>query len=333
MNIDYYCFVMDKTGDIDYRAQKEKAHGHIFDNMEFDIEVAKKLKKFACYYKDEDKFFDENMQELDIRGKNVFPRCTIPEMNNLFDKIDEFGAIPVVSKSDTEKVFNWPNYIQPLNREVTETTYGEFLKNFNDYKRKYGRVFFKTKQKNVSTEVLDVVSLAELGELSPASEESGIKKMFGTDDFYLVFTKESLMDNDFRFNFIKRNSPVFVEPYLNIAKDEEYKNIPVEYRSFVVDGKFVSSRSWVANREVPKTVNNIVKAVIKAMPDDMSKTFVVDVLEYIDDYGDRKYDICELNPITCSGYEIGSTIFVLEDTMSNKDKCYKGNKKQDENTL
>ena len=45
----------------------------------------------------------------------------------------------------------------------------------------------------------------------------------------------------------------------------------------------------------------------------MNKTFVVDVLKFIDKYGNEKYDLCEINPLTCSGYEQGSSIFILED--------------------
>ena len=326
MKIDYYCFVMDNFGQKDYSNLMARYGAHIFENMDFDVATAKSLGKFAVFCKETQKFYDDSWQEINLNGKVVLPRCIIPETKTLFDAIEAQGALSLESKEDFVATQNWPALIHPIYREVIPTTYGEFLENFEEYKKKFGRVFFKTAKKHISCEVRQVMSLNDSifafvedddDLLNDKKKESKI-----SEKMYLVFTNQSLHSNDHRFNFLPKDANVYVQPYLEIVKDEQYSNIPVEYRSFVVDGKFTTSRSWVPNREVPETVVEMTQQIIDAMPERTSKTFVVDVLQFVDENGQTHYDLCELNPISSSGYEQGSSIFLLEDGLAPERKFY-----------
>ena len=75
---------------------------------------------------------------------------------------------------------------------------------------------------------------------------------------------------------------------------------------------------------MPEKVERLVEKTIEALPSEMPKTFVLDILEFEKD-GEKFYDICEFNPITCSGYEEGSSIFLLEDKFNNEMCYYKEN--------
>ena len=325
MKIDYYVFVMNEFGQEDYLQMVAKHHSHIFKNFEFDMSVASKLGKLAIYCKETDKFYNENWEEINLQDKVVFPRCTIPELKGLYDRLETTGATLASTKEDYDIIMDWPKYVSPNHHEVIPTTYGEFLENFDYYKEKYGRVFFKTKYKNISTEVNNVMCLGALGGFKSIDSDNGLlsnessneaddlMNSFFSKPMYLVYTSDYGDHNDLRFGSLADDAEVYVEPYLNVVKDWRYK-LPIEYRSFVVDGNFVTSRSWVpTTSRVPYEVKELTQEVIDAMPNDMNKTFVVDIMECKDKFGRHYYDLCEINPIACSGYEKGNSIFLLED--------------------
>ena len=171
-------------------------------------------------------------------------------------------------------------------------------------------------------ELAPIVSDGEFGESNHKADFSD----FFNEPMYIVITDSSKDHGDFRFGMLPRGTEVMVQPYLNLVRDEEFTHIPVEFRSFVVDGEFVVSRSWIPERGVPDGVKDYVRGVIDVMSE-KDKTFVVDILEFEDEKGNRHFDLCEINPISCSGYEIGSTIFVTEDEFEGK---YYSGDKQDE---
>jgi len=320
MNIDYYAFVMDNYKQEDYSEMSARHHAHIFENFDFDMAVARDLGKLAIFCKETGKFYNSDWEDLDLNDQVVMPRCTIPELSNLMDQLEDSGSILATTKEDYKKIMDWPNLVRPKHHEVVATTYGEFLENFQSYKEKFGRVFFKTKYKNISTEVKNIMCLGAMSFSSILSDEdlfSGkkqdedLKEM--SKPMYMVFTADYGDHNDLRFGYLSDDTEVYVEPYLNICKDWRFKKVPVEYRSFVVDGKFNTARSWVPDKHVPKEVINVTQEVVDSMPDDMNKTFVVDILEFKDKSGKHLYDLCEINPLPCSGYERGNSIFVLED--------------------
>ena len=330
MKIDYYCFVADDLANgVFYKNRTDRVS--IFDNLDFDMSVAKSLYKFAVYDKSTDCFYDENCEKISLLNKVVFPRCIIPEMDNLFNKLEENGAKLVVTKEQTDIIYNWPKYIQPVYRDVEVTTYGDFLKNFDRYKERLGKVFFKTKNKNIHAEVISVFNLQGMAFTPLKSEEDLDKQQQEEEVFsepmYIVMTDKVKGFNDHRFSFLDKNQEVFISPKLEIVQDKDVPRIPVEYRNFVVDGKFVSSQSWVQNRRVPLEVTNLVRSVLDVLPKEMPKTFVLDILQF-EENGEKKYDICEFNPISCSGYEEGSSIFLLEDNFSKDNMGYKPKEKE-----
>ncbi len=323
-NIDFYCFCFDTLDQGDYSHAKARHGSHIFDNMNFDIANAKKLSKFARFVKETGKFHDENGRELDVSRKRVLARCIIPEMNTLFGALEDAGAEMVVSREETRAVMDWASYISPTFRDACATNLGEFLANFDEYKENFGRVFFKTKKKNFSCEVLAVskffpefLQVSSDEDLSSNKNKESSLAEFFSEPMYMVITSTSKDHPDFRFGMLPKSTEVIVQPFLEIVKDDEFKHVPVEYRSFVVDGKFVSSRSWIEDRPVPQGVLDYVQGLIDGFAD-KSRTFVADVLEFVDKDGKRKFDLCELNPLSCSGYEKGSTIFVTEGEFEGK---------------
>ena len=283
MKIDYYCFVMDKFGQQNYNDMLYRSE--LYENFNFDIDIAKSINKFAVFCKETGQFYDKNWNTINLDSKLVFPRCAIPDTEILYSALDKTEAIQFISKQDYNMVESWPNYINARYRDVILTTYKDFLLNYKTYKEKFGKVFFKTKHKNISEEIITVVhsNPGEITLLSSDNDTSEEKTSFFNKDVYAVYTnrysskRKNMMINDIRFCFLKEDDEVFVQPLLNLKKDRKYKHIPVEYRSFVVNGKFVTSRSWIPNREVPEEVKDITQSIIDNMPNDMNKTFVVDV--------------------------------------------------------
>lgn len=316
MAIDFYCFVLDYK-ETNYPKDKQPKGTYIFENFNFDIKIAKKLGKFTAYCKETNKFYNENWEEISLTNKKVLPRCIIPDVETLYNALEQENADLCVTRQDLNMVKSWPEYINPRYRDVESTHYSDFLQNFNNYKNKFGRVFFKTKRKYFACEVKLVFALTKAFELNSdlaKNKNSDNSKLIIFDEpIYFVTTNESKNFNDIRFNSLDKNEEVFVSKFVNLTHDHEYTFVPTEYRSFVVDGKFVTSRSWIPNRQVPNEVKNIVQSVIDNMPREMQKTFVVDCFEFIDENGNKKYDLGEINPIVCAGYDFGSSIFLTED--------------------
>ena len=325
MKIDYYCFVTDSlNGKLD--DAKRRRDSHIFDNLDFDMSIAKKIGKFAILDKESGLFYDHNNQQISLTDKVVFPRCIIPDITLLLNKLEESKAKSVVNNEELQKVYSWPHHIQPLYRDVYSSTYGEFLQNFSTYKQQLGKVFFKTQSKYINCEVLNVINLQNLNFTSVESDDeltqndNDVANMF-SEPTYIVMSDKVKGFNDHRFNNLKKDTPVFVSKKLDIAKNKEYQHIPIEYRTFVIDGKFVTSQSWVPNRNVPHEVTNLVQQTIDNLPQSWPKAFVLDILEFKQD-GHNFYDICEFNPISCSGYEDGSSIFLLENKLPKSEMQY-----------
>ena len=332
MKIDYYCFVTDSLNSELDKAKRNR-DSHIFDNLDFDMSTAKKIGKFTILDKESGLFYGADKKQISLAGKVVFPRCIIPDMNLLLNKLEEAQANSIINREDIQKIYSWPRYIQPLYRDVCVTTYGEFLKNFESYKQQYGKVFFKTQSKYINCEVLNVVNLQNLNFSAIETDNdlngnSNTDKGLFSEPMYIVMSDKVKGFNDHRFNNLKKDDVVFVSPKLEVLHDKEYSHIPVEYRTFVVDDKFTISRSWVPNKPVPKAVENLVEQTIKALPKDWPKAYVLDILEFQDN-GQKFYDICEFNPISCSGYEDGSTIFLQEDSLSKSEKSYHKNQQQE----
>ena len=332
MKIDYYCFVTDSLTH-ETNSEKRRRDTHIFDNLDFDMSIAKKIGKFAILDKESGLFYGADKKPISLAGKVVFPRCIIPDMNLLLNKLEEVQAVPIINRVDIQKIYSWPSYIQPLYRDVCITTYGDFATNFKNYQQQYGRVFFKTQKKYINCEVLSVVNLQTLDFKSIESEDdlsenAKTSESFFSEPMYIVMTDKVKGFNDHRFNNLKKDDIVFVSPKLEILHDKEYSHIPVEYRTFVVDDKFTISRSWVPNKPVSKAVENLVEQTIKALPKDWPKAYVLDILKFQKN-GQTFYDICEFNPISCSGYEDGSSIFLQEDALSKSERSYRKNQQQE----
>ena len=64
MKIDYYCFVMDKLGQQDYNDYLYR--GDFYKDLNFDIEIAKSINKFAVFCRETNKFYDKDWKDIEM---------------------------------------------------------------------------------------------------------------------------------------------------------------------------------------------------------------------------------------------------------------------------
>ena len=153
-------------------------------------------------------------------------------MNLLFDKLEQDGANLLIDKLRTQKVYNWPNYIQPVYRDVESMTYGEFLENFSVLKERFGKVFFKTKKKNINCEVTNVINLKGMNFKAITSENDldgdNSKDEVFSESAYIVMSDKVKGFNDHRFMFLDKDEEVFVSDEMS---ESSFLNIPLSFTS------------------------------------------------------------------------------------------------------
>ena len=95
-------------------------------------------------------FIDHNGNSVDIKGKEIFPRCKIQDSEELLKAIQLNGGKSIVTYEDSKMVENWFEYID-VQRKFLRTTFGEVLSNLSFYEEKYGnQLFLKTVKKQFS---------------------------------------------------------------------------------------------------------------------------------------------------------------------------------------
>ena len=279
--MDYYCFPT-KTGDISvffdlgqYENSREK---FFYQIAQEDVRLAKEKGKLLLFDLRTKTFVDCEGRKVDIKDKEIFPRCKIQESEELLEALEKYGGNSIVTKADSKMVENWFKYI-PVKREFQQTTFGEVMSNLEFYENKYGKSFFlKTVEKQFS-------------KVCYIMDFSGGKGLF-------AFTGCSMMGGNMLIS--DNSTPVLVTEELSVISDDNGKR---EWRVFVVNDKmWCISRSSDDLVEIEPYVIERVKEKI----DEISKnpkfpsSYCVDFFEY-DCKGETFFDICEFNSIESSG--------------------------------
>lgn len=279
--MDYYCFPT-KTGDISvffnleqYKNFKER---FFYQVTQEDVILAKQNGKLLLFDLMAQTFIDHNGNSVDIKGKEIFPRCKIQDSEEFLKAIQLNGGKSIVTYEDSKIVENWFEYID-VQRKFLRTTFGEVLSNLSFYEEKYGnKLFLKTVKKQFSN----------------------ICHIIQTDDSkgLYTFVGHSLFGGNM---IISDNpTPVLVTDALSIIKDDFGKR---EWRVFVVKNKiWCISRSSDDLVDIEPYVIEKVKRKISQLSEiaNFPSSYCVDFFEY-DNNGETVFDICEFNSIESSG--------------------------------
>lgn len=232
-------------------------------------------------------FIDCNGNAIDIRGKEIFPRCQIQESEQLLNAIANNRGNSIVSRTDSKIVENWFEYID-VQRKFLRTTFGEVQNNLHFYEKKFGNEFFL---KTVKKQFSNICHIIQMGDS---------KVLFSFVGHSLFGGNMLISDN---------LTPVLVTDALSIIKDDYGKR---EWRVFVVKGKI-----WCISRTSDDLVDiepYIIEKIQRKIEQLSEKSifpssYCVDFFEY-DNNGEVVFDICEFNPIECSGvYRNNNLVF------------------------
>ena len=279
--MDYYCFPT-KTGDVsvffDLEQYSDFNERFFYEIAREDVMLANEKGKLLLFNLRNQTFIDYNGNFIDIKGKEIFPRCKIQESEQLLNAIESNGGKSIVKQRDTKTVENWFEYIE-VQRKFLRTTFGEVQKNLHYYEEKYGNKFFlKTVKKQFSS----ICHIMQMGES---------KGLFALVERSLFGGNMLISDN---------STPVLVTDALSIIKDNYGKR---EWRVFVVKNKI-----WCISRASDDLVDieSYVVENIKRKVNQISKnpffpsSYCVDFFEY-ENNGKIIFDISEFNPIESSG--------------------------------
>lgn len=283
MKIDYFCFSVPSLGTTDYSISENDDENTVWiKTKEQELMDAAKVNNMLMVFDRNTKKFYVNSEEIEIKGKVVFPRSFISAEEELLNKLEENGALSIQTKEDLDKIINWPQKIQPVHRKIIQTTYEDFQNNAEKYKSIFKKIFFKTREKSHTHCVLNYFGYIDL---------EGKK--------YFV-TKPTLWN-------ISLEDSVFLTQAFESIEDKENNTNCKEYRAFILDNTLLSiSRSYVDYPvKVPDKVRLFVEEQINKVSfiRDFPKSYVLDIGQVLMD--DREViDIIEFNPISSSGLEV-----------------------------
>ena len=279
--MDYYCFPT-KTGDISVFLNLEQYTNYnerfFYEITQEDVMLAKQKGKLLLFDLRTQTFIDCNGNSIDIKGKEIFPRCKIQDAEQLLNAIQCNGGNSIVTLEDSKIVENWFEYID-VQRKFLRTTFGEVQSNLQFYENKYGNEFFLKTVKKEFSKICYII------------QSDNFKGLFSYVGHSLHGGNMLVSDN---------STPVLVTDALSIIKDYYGKR---EWRVFVVKNKI-----WCISRSSddlvdiePYIVEKIQRKIEKLSEISVfPSSYCVDFFEY-DNNGEVIFDICEFNPIESSG--------------------------------
>ena len=288
--MDYYCFPT-KTGDISVFINLEQYDNYreklFYQRAQEEVMLAKQKGKLLLFDLRTQTFIDYNGKTVDIREKEIFPRCKIQESKLLLNAIENNGGKCIVTQTDTNIIENWFEHIE-VNRKISRTTFKKVQENLDFYEKKYGKTFFLKTIKKQFSNICHIVQMDEF---------KGLFAFVG----HSMFGGKMLIYDD--------STPVLVTDAVSIIKDNYGKR---EWRVFVVKNKiWCISRSSNDLVDVePYIIEKIQRKIhqiseISAFP----SSYCVDFFEY-NNKGEVMFDICEFNSIETSGlYKNNNLIF------------------------
>lgn len=281
--MDYYCFPT-ITGDLSvfldldqYTNSNERG---FYERTQKSVMLAKKQGKLLLYDLRTKTFIDSDGKTVNIKGKEIFPRCKIQESEELLNAIEKNGGNSIVSYNDSKMIENWFKYIK-IKRKFIQTTFGALKQHLNFYDLNYGNHFFmKTVKKQFSN-------------------KCGIITVFDEPNLYAFANNRMYSVN----GLISDDSTVLVTDTLSIVHDDYGER---EWRVFVVKNKIlcISRKSDDLVEIDPSTVEKIQHMINRiSQIADFPSSYSVDFFEYYDpaDEDEVIFDICEFNSIEASG--------------------------------
>lgn len=290
IKLDYYCFPTE-TGDTSvffsleqYTNSREKA---FYSRTQKDINLALQKDKLLLFNLKTKEFIDSNGNHIDIKGKEIFPRCKIQDADLLLNTIEKNGGNSIVTWQDSQTIIHWFEAIK-TKRNITCSTLKDVITNIDFYEKKYGKSFFlKTVMKQFSGTCA----------IMPLVNSKYLVTMTGP----LFRDINSIIPDDL--------TPVLVTNSLSIINDDYGKR---EWRIFVVKNEILCV-SRLSNE--PVTIESNILKKIKAKVKQISKisnfpsSYCVDFFEY-EHNGEIIFDICEFNPIESAG-RYGNNDFIF----------------------
>jgi len=251
----------------------------LFDN---EMQHAKDTNVYIFYDEETDKFYTKEEKELDINGLNIFPRTGALQANKLLNAIIRHKGNCLIKETDYNITLDWPNYIETKRKNIIMTG-KEILENPNKIVDMFGnnKVFFKTKNKNYSgiIEVLDLTNSSRI--INKALENH-------------------------------QNEDFIISDVVSILKDEFG---PLEYRCFVVNNKILNvSRvcDYLYHKIDERIIFELQNYIERLEKTDFPNSYVIDIFEYIDEFGEKNIDILECNPIVASGTFLYNSVFLKD---------------------
>mgnify|MGYP004499660801 CR=1 FL=1 len=306
MKIDYFCFSVPSLDLTDYHIGKNDTENTIWiKSKEKELmNLAEKNNMLIVFDRTTKKFY-MNYEEIDVRGKAIFPRSFIPYAEELLTQLEEHGAVSIQTRDDLKKIESWPQRIQPVHRKVIQTSYRDFQLHVEDYKSEFKNIFFKTAKKTHIHCILEYCGFIDLGR----------------ESFFA--TKPLLLNVDL-------DDDVFISEAFKPIEDGKNNMDCKEYRAFVVDNSLLSiSRSYIDYpTKVPGKVRTFAKTQIDmalSVPG-FPSSYVLDIGQMLID-DDEVIDIIEYNPIVSSGLEVSNHL-VDELIKQNKSPCFVKEKKK-----
>ncbi len=287
MDIDYFCFSVPSLDTDDYTIKEEDDENLIWiKSKEKELMNTAKENGLLVVFDRSTKKFYIDYEEVDLKGKKIFPRSFIPYEKELLSYLEQSGAESIQTNQDLEEIINWPQKIQPLHRRVIPMTYREFQQNSGTYKTDFQKVFFKTAKKSHTHYVLKFFGYVEV---------CGNK---------LFATKPPLWD-------ISLDDEIFISDAFKSIDDPDNNMDCKEYRVFVLNDTLLSiSRSYIDYpTAVPDEVKTFVEEQIErtALVPDFPSSYVLDVGQMLVD-GREVIDIIEYNTLCAAGLEVGNLL-------------------------
>ena len=295
MEIDYFCFSVPNLTSNDYVINEEDNENTIWiKSQEQELMVSAKENNLLVLFNRTTKKFYKDNEEINLKGKVIFPRSFIPYEEELLNYLDQNGAKSIETLKDLEQITNWPQKIQPIYRRVIPTSYKEFQQNVETYQKNFKNIFFKTAKKSQTHCILKYFGNVNIGENQ------------------LFVTKPPLWN-------ISLEDTIFLSDVFQSIEDKENNMDCKEYRAFILNNTLLSiSRSYIDYQTpVPNEIKSFVEEQINKalLIPDFPSSYVLDIGE-ISINGREVIDIIEYNSICSSGLEVCNLL--VDDLLNQK---------------
>lgn len=251
-----------------------------------DIKYAKAQGTFIYYDEEKNMFLDASEKVVDVSNKRVMPVSFVKQLPALINALTSSDAIIPNTLDEINMVEEWYKYIEPKRLIVPFTgrylQEAEFITYLIEVFSPDVEVFLKTKNKDFS----GIVTIEDL--INP--------------------------DSDLRAAFAYHEDEEFILSEKVTINYDEIGN--QEYRVFVFQNQImnISRVTDTTYHQIPLELLDYLEELLKSLPADFPRTFVVDIFSY-----QNMYDIVEFNPLEASGKYLYNSIFTISTDLTHED--------------